>query len=94
MKKIHMELVNEKVIKKGETILVPKHYFYLCCGNARIFLCKQRPYHGVSLYFRKDLPVNALHTHKWGRDKMVDHIIDLLPSRIASAERWELSSAF
>lgn len=93
MKIIHMETVNERVIKNNRETLEPRHYFYLCDGSSRIFLCKQRVYKGVSSFFRMDIPVKALSRHKWGRDKMVDQLMDLLPRRIASAERWEMACA-
>ena len=93
MKKIHMEIVNETIVKKQETVIVPKQYFYLCDGVNRVFLCKRRNYYHVGRYFEKDLPVKAIHNHKWGHNKMLDALMELLPKRIAEAERWEMAYA-
>ena len=89
MQKIHMEIVNERTIRNGQMCSVPRHYFYLCDGANRTYLCKQRVYRGVSTYFRYDIPVKALNSHKWGRDKSVDRLMELLPRRIASAQQWD-----
>lgn len=88
MKKIHMEQKVETIIKRGEKIQVPMHYFYLCSGGTQHYLCKQRRYRGVEHFFRRDLPLCELHRHKWGRDKMVDNLMAKLPKYLADAERY------
>lgn len=88
MKKIHMEIVSEKVVKGNTVMEVAKHYFYLCDGPHRVYLYKQRPYKSVGEFFRQDLPVNRVYSHKWGRNKMLDKLMEQLSSRIASEERY------
>ena len=97
-KNIEKKIRLEKTIEKKHTtdrstrqnviVTIPMHYFYLCVGEEKIFLCKQRSYRGVERYFRKDLPVNAIHRHKWNRDKMVDHLMTKLPKYLKDAERY------
>lgn len=88
MKKIHIEEHTEKIIKRGKPCLVAMHYVYLCDGGRKIYLCSQRRYHGVAMYFRRDLPVDAIYRHKWGRDKMVDKLMAKLPKYLEYAEHY------
>lgn len=88
MRKIHMETVTEKVVKGGSLVEITKHYFYLLNGSDCIYLYKQRPYKSVGEFFRQDVPVSAVYHHKWGRNKMLDKLMEQLPSRIASEERY------
>ena len=88
MKKIHVEEQTEKHLRNGEVQQVRMHYVYLVENGQKTFLRKQRWYYGVSQYFRKDLPVDAIRRHKWGRDRMVDHLLRRLPQCLAEAERY------
>ena len=87
MKKIHIEERTATIMKHGKVRTMPMHDVYLCDGGRRIYLCSQRRYQGVSQYFRRDLPVDAIHRHKWGRDKMVDNLMAKLPKYLSDAER-------
>ena len=88
MKKIHMEEKVERIIKRGEACQMRMHYFYLVENGRKTYLCKQRRYLGVERFFHRDLPVDAVRRHKWGRDKMVDNLMAKLPKYLADAERY------
>lgn len=88
MKKIRVEEHIENITKRGRTVCVPMHYAYLIDGGQKLYLCKQRRYHGVAHYFHRDLPVDAIYRHKWGRNKMVDKLMAKLPKCLADAERY------
>ena len=93
-KKIRLERAIEKkrtiapYTRETEIVTIPMHYFYLCMGQEKIFLCKQRSYRGVERYFRKDLPVESIRRHRWNCDKMVDHLMDKLPKYLKYAEHY------
>lgn len=88
MKKIHVEARTEQHLKNNKRLPVRMHYVYLLENGRKTFLCKQRWYYGTEQYFFRDLPLNAIHRHKWGRDKMVDNLMNKLPKYLSDAERY------
>lgn len=62
--------------------------FWFRTDQGEVFLFAQRPYAGVIHYFRNGITEVQLYNHKWGRDKMVDHVIRKLPKYISYIRRY------
>lgn len=64
-------------------------FFYLREKDSQHLLFIQRAYPGLLDAFRKDISVpQLLRQHKWGRNKMVDHVMRKLPRYITYVEQY------
>lgn len=74
---VHMKVVGQSL------------FFYLREGNSQTYLFTQKSYTGVREFFKRDISIpQLLNRHKWGRDRMVDHVVRKLPRYISYAEQY------
>ena len=63
--------------------------FYLKDKDSQHQLFRKKAYAGLIQEFRNDISVpQLLRRHKWGEDKMADHVMELLPRYISYIEKY------